>query len=153
MTQLLLFCAQGIPEMTGVVAFSLALTRVKQRWGVILVFAVILTVVIYIIRSIPVTFGLHTVVGILLCALFIARFTVVPPSISFIVVFASFAVLSLLELTVSELFIFFLHTEVSQLISDDYAWMLIGLPQAIIMIAIALAIAKYRKPMEGMWKI
>ncbi|AGL00488.1 hypothetical protein [Desulfoscipio gibsoniae] len=153
MIETLLFYLQGIPELAGIIACSLALARVKLRWGVILAFASILTIVIYIIRNMPVTFGLHTVAFILLCVLFIAKATRVPPSTSFVVVFAGYAILSLLELTIHELFIFLLQAEVSQLISDEYTWLLIGLPQAFIMIAIALVIAKYRKHLEGMWKI
>ncbi|WP_449240629.1 hypothetical protein [Desulfoscipio gibsoniae] len=153
MIQTLLFFLQGVPEITGVVACSLALARVRLRWGMILSFACILAVVIYIIRNMPVTFGLHTVISVLLCALFIAKFTKVPPSASFTAVFASYAILAILEITIYELFFSLLQTEVSQLIPDDYIWKLIGFPHAIFMIAIALAIAKYRKPLEGLWKI
>lgn len=153
MLQTLLFFVQGIPEITGVVACSLALARVKLRWGVTLIFASILTVVIYIIRSLPVTFGLHTVVGILMCTLFIARATKVPPSTSFIVVFAGYALLALLEVFIYELFGRILNMEASQLMLNNYTRMLTGMPQALMMIAIALVIVKYRKPLEGMWKI
>lgn len=153
MLQTLLFLVQGIPEIAGVIACTLALARVQLRWGVILVFASILTVVIYIVRSLPVTFGLHSVVFILLCVLFIARTTRVSPSISFMVSFAGFAMLALLEVTIYELFGKILNTETSQLFLNDYMRTLIGLPQAIIMITIALIIAKYRKPLEGMWRI
>jgi len=152
MIQALLFYLQGIPEIAGIVACGLALARVKLRWGVILVVAGALAVVIYIIRSMPVTFGLHTVAAILLCTIFIARFTRVPPSLSFTVVFASSAIMAFLELTVYKLFAY-LHQDSSRLIANDYTWMWIGLPQAFIMIAIALAIAKYCKPQDGMWKI
>ncbi|WP_347488778.1 hypothetical protein ABDB91_16525 [Desulfoscipio sp. XC116] len=153
MIQTLLFFLQGVPEIAGIVACSLALARVRLRWGIILSFACILAVVIYIIRNMPVTFGLHTVISILLCALFVTKFTKVPPSTSFTVVFAGYAILALLEVTMHELFSSLLHTEVSQLISDDYIWKLIGFPHAIFMIAIALAIAKYKKPLESMWRV
>lgn len=153
MMQTLLFFVQGIPEIAGVIACSLALAGVKLRWTVILVFAGILTPVVYIVRSLPVTFGLHTLVGILLSTLFVARATRVSPSTSFVVVFASYAVLALLEVSMHELSSVFLQREVVQLLSEQYTRMLIGLPQAIVMIAIALVIARYRKPREGMWRI
>jgi len=126
---------------------------VKLRWEVILPFAGIMTLVIYVVRSLPVTFGLHTVTGILLYTLFIARATRVPPSSSFIVSFAGFALLALLEVIMYELIGNLFNTEVSQLLLNDYTQMLIGLPQALTMIAVALVIAKYRKPLEGMWRI
>jgi len=153
MLQALLFFVQGIPEVSGVVACSLALARVKLRWGVILVFASILTGVIYIVRGLPFTFGLHTVTGILLRILFIIKVTRVPPSTSFIVVFAGYTLLALLEVIMYELIGNLLNTEVSQLLLNDYTQMLLGVPQALTIVAIALVIAKYRKPLEGMWKI
>lgn len=153
MTQILLFYLQGIPEMTGVVACGLALARVKLRWGVILAFACVLATIIYIIRSLPVTFGLHSVAAILLTALLIARFTQVPLSTSFIASFASFVLLALLEVSVYELVGRLLNIESSYLAFTPYTRMLMGLPQAIILIVIAPVIARYRKPLEGMWKI
>ncbi|SFQ98996.1 hypothetical protein [Desulfoscipio geothermicus] len=153
MLQALLFFMQGIPESIGLFACCLALARVKLRWEVILPFAGIMTLVIYVVRSLPVTFGLHTVTGILLYTLFIARATRVPPSSSFIVSFAGFALLALLEVIMYELIGNLFNTEVSQLLLNDYTQMLIGLPQALTMIAVALVIAKYRKPLEGMWRI
>ncbi len=153
MTQFLLFCLQGVPEIAGIVACSLALAGVKLRWGVILAFAGILVTVIYMIRHMPVTFGLHTVAAILLCALLIVRFTMVPPSTSFIAVFISSAVLGVLEVSVYELFLLLLNIEFSYFVFTPYTRMLIGLPHALIMIVIALVIPRYRKPLEGMWKI
>lgn len=153
MLQTLLFFVQGIPETAGVIACSLALARVKLRWGVILAFASVLTLLIFIIRNMPFTFGLHTVAGILLCTLFIARFTRVPPSISFIAVFAAYALLGSLELAIYELFGILLSTEASSLMSNQHKRTLIGLPQGFILVAIAFITAKYRRSREGMWKI
>ncbi len=153
MTEFLLFYVQGILETMGIMACSLALARVTLRWGVILAFAGILVTVIYMIRHMPVTFGLHTVAAILLCALLIVRFTMVPPSTSFIAVFASISVMALLEVSVYELFELLLNIEYRHFVFSQYTRKLIGLPHALIMIVIALVISMYRKPLEGMWKL
>ncbi len=153
MTEILLFCVQGIPEAMGIMACSLAFARVELRWGMILAAAGILVTVIYMIRHMPVTFGLHTVAAILLYVLLIVRFTRVPPSTSFIAVFASIAVLALLEVSAYELFRRLLNIEYRQFMFYQYVRTLIGLPQALIMIVIALVISRYRKPLEGMWKV
>lgn len=153
MLQTLLFFVQGILESAGIVACSLALARVKLRWGIILAAASVLTAVIYTVRSLPVTFGLHTLVAILLCVLFIARTTRLSPSTSFVVSFAGFALLAILEFPMFKLVALLLNTDINKAISDDLIGKLIGLPQAILMIVIALLISRYRKPMEGMWKI
>ncbi|GBF32176.1 hypothetical protein DCCM_0367 [Desulfocucumis palustris] len=153
MLQEVLFFVQGISETAGIIACSLALVKVKLRWGLIFAIGVVLTAMIYIIRNLPITFGLHTVAAILLTALFIARATRVPPSKGFMAVFVSFTVLYLAETTMNEVFIILLNTEISKVISEDTLWKLTGLPQSILLISIALLIPKYRKPLEGMWRI
>ncbi|GBF33413.1 hypothetical protein DCCM_2514 [Desulfocucumis palustris] len=124
-----------------------------MRWGIVLVVGIVLAVIIYTIRNLPVTFGLHTVVAILLIAIFIIRSTKTPSSTSFLAVFFSFAVLFLLETLMNKVFIIILNIKISKLISDDTLWTLTGLPQSILLIVIALLISRYREPLEGMWKI
>ncbi|GBF32177.1 hypothetical protein DCCM_0368 [Desulfocucumis palustris] len=151
--QILLFFMQGFPETVGVCAFSLALARVQLRWGVILPTALVMTAIILVLRSIPITFGLHTVATILLWTLFIVRATRVPPSQSFMVVFAGIAAVALLELTMFKVLVRLLNIDINKFMSDVFLWKLAALPQAIMMIVFALLISKYRKPLEGMWRI
>ncbi|WP_104370859.1 hypothetical protein [Desulfocucumis palustris] len=153
MQQTLLFFMQGIPETVGVCAFSLALTRVKLRWGVIFSAGLVVTAIMLALRSMPITFGLHTVASILLWTLFIASATKVPPSKSFMAVFTSMGLLALLESSIYEVAVKILNEGVEKLMSNAFLWKLTGLPQAIVMIAMALLISRFRRPLEGMWKI
>ena len=153
MTKIILFLLQGIPESLGFIACGMALARVKLRWGIILAAALVYTLIIYAIRQLPVTFGLHTAVGILLVAVFIAKATRVKPSISFVCAFASCSVLALVEVLGYEMAEKLLHTDINNIISDELMWRMVSFPQAVLLIIIALLIAKYRKPLEGMWKI
>ncbi|GBF32301.1 hypothetical protein DCCM_0495 [Desulfocucumis palustris] len=153
MLRILLFFVQGFPESIGICAFSLALARVKLRWGIILPAAFVMTAIILALRSMPITFGLHTVASILLLALFIAMSTRVPPSKCFLVVFASFDMLVLLEYTILEEAVRLLNTDVNDLMSNAFLWKLTTLPQAILMIIFALLFSKYRKPLKDLWRI
>lgn len=114
---LLLFLLQGIPESAGIIACSLALARVELRWGVILTASVILTLFIYTIRNMPLTFGLHTVASILISAVFIAKATKVPPSRSFMAVLTGFVILAMFELPFNRLQEMLLNTKLTRAVS------------------------------------
>jgi hypothetical protein len=152
-TKIILFLLQGIPESLGLISCGLVLARVKLRWGIVLAAALLYTLIIYLIRQLPLTFGLHSAVGILLLAVFMAKATRVTLSISFVCAFASTSILTLLELLIHEFVVKFLHLEVNNMVSDSFLWNIMGIPQALLLIITALLLAKYRKPLEGMWKI
>ena len=153
MLKFLLFLMQGIPESSGLIAFSLALVRVKLRWGIILATGSVYAVIINFVRELPVTFGLHIVAGLLLMAVFISKATKVLPSRSFAAVFVCFTLLALLEALMYEATARLLHREITGIISDYLLWKIAGLPQGLLMIIAAVLMSRYRKPVEGMWKI
>ncbi|MDR9787906.1 MAG: hypothetical protein RJR37_11795 [Peptococcaceae bacterium MAG4] len=153
MEKVLLFLLQGIPELSGELALSLALAGVSLRWGIIVAAGAALAVLLYIIRLLPFTFGIHSVVAILIMVLLIKIATRVRATTCFIVVFAAFATLAALEFLFSELFFSVFKLDPQSVISNNFLWKLIGMPQAILMIIFALLVSKYKKPREGMWKI
>ncbi|GBF32303.1 hypothetical protein DCCM_0497 [Desulfocucumis palustris] len=61
--------------------------------------------------------------------------------------------LALLESSIYEVAVKILNEGVEKLMSNAFLWKLTGLPQAIVMIAMALLISRFRRPLEGMWKI
>jgi len=154
MEKILLFFMQGIPEIMGVVAFGLALARVPLRWGIIAVAGTSLTIIIFMIRSLPLSsFGLHTVAAALILALFIIKATRTTQLNSFIAAFASFTTLAMLELVINKSFISITNLDQQVFLSNYLLWKLITLPQAILMILFALIISKFKKPDKDAWKI
>ncbi len=153
MVNFLLFLLQAIPEMTGVIAFSVALAGVPLRWGIITPAATVLAVIAFVIRALPFTFGLHTVACLMLAVVFVAKATRVLLSKSFVAVFSSVATLAVLELVIHEGFFAVTKTDPQVYLANPLFWRLLGLPQALLMIVFALLAAKIKKPAEGMWKI
>jgi hypothetical protein len=151
--EILMFLVQGIPEMSGAVALSLALAGVPLRWRIIVPYGVVLVIIIYAIRALPVTFGLHTIAALLLMVVFIAKTTNVSPVKSVIFVTISMVTLSLLELFIHKLLFAMTKIELQVLMSNKVLWSLFGLPQAIILILLALLVSRFRKPVQGAWKI
>ncbi len=153
MTNILLFFMQGIPESMGHCAFSLAVARVPLRWGIIAVVGTVLTVIIFIIRSLPFTFGIHVAVAMLLLVFFIIKATWVSLTKSLIATFTSFATLAVLELVIYEIFFSITKLEFQAVIANNFLWKLLGLPQVALMIVFALLLSKYKIPEKGAWKI
>jgi hypothetical protein len=153
MLKFILFLVQAIPESTGMIAFSLALVRVRLRWGIILAAGSVFSVIIYFLRELPVSYGLHTVASMLILAVFIGKITKVSPSRSFAAVFICFALLMLLESVILQATACLLHSEIQYIMSDYLLWRITGLPQALLLNIAAVLISRYRKPLEGMWKI
>lgn len=138
--------------MTGAVALSLALAGVPLRWERVIAAGTVLCVIIFIIRALPFTFGLHTIVSIMLLVIFIAKTTHVLPSRIFITVFASFATLAILELTMYELFFAITGLDYHATKSNYLLYQLVGLPQALLMNIFAVLASRYKKPVQGAWK-
>ena len=148
-----MFFLQGILEMTGIVAFSLASARVPLLWGRIIAAGTSLTVIVYIVRSLQTIFGLHSVLILLLMAFFIRKTTYTTHVKSYMVAFLGVITLTLLELIISKLYFLLTKSNPNEVISNVIQWKLLGLPQGILLILFAKLISKYKKPNKGAWKI
>ena len=155
MTKLLLFLLQGIPECSGQFALSLALLGVPLRWKRIIAAGTVLSLVFYVARTLPLTFGIHVAVGIFLIVVAVNKATRIPITKIFIAVLISFSTLFLLELVMMEIFFAVTGLDPSTTIAENnnLLWKLAGLPQAFLLIIFALLAAKYKKPREDTWKI
>lgn len=148
-----MFLLQGIPETAGVIALSLALLRVPLRWKRIIAAGTLLALILFAVRSLPFTFGLHLIVGLLLLVIAINKTTNISTTKIFVAVFVSFCSLALLELIMSEIFTL-AKLDINAIITGNYLlWKLLGLAQAFILIVSALLISKFRKPVENTWVI
>lgn len=148
-----LFLLQGILESAGLIGLSLALAGIPLRWERIIAAGMLLSLIIYLIRLLPLTFGLHSVAGLLLLTLFIIKTTNIPPSQAFVAVFTSFAILILLEIAINEVFFFLTNTNPSNIIADDPNWKLLGTFQAVLMIGFAFLVTRLKQPQKGVWKV
>ncbi|WP_157862996.1 hypothetical protein [Desulfofarcimen acetoxidans] len=144
---------QGILELTGVAAFSLAVVRVPLYWGRITALGILLFAVTYTIRILQTTFGLHTAILLFLLSLLIRKVTHTSPVQSFKGSFLSLITLTLLELVIYKIFVMMTKYDPDYIISNIILWKSLGLPQGILMIIFAIIISKYKKPYEGAWRI
>ncbi|NLI11929.1 MAG: hypothetical protein GX425_04750, partial [Peptococcaceae bacterium] len=132
-----------------------ALLGVPLRWKRIIAAGTVLALVFYAARSLQLTFGLHTAVGIFFLVVVISRFTYMPVTKIFVAVFISFFTLTLLELVGMK--IFFTATDLDPnttiVENNNVLWVLSGLPQAFLLNIFALLVAKFKKPREDTWRV
>ncbi len=144
-----LFFLQSIPESVGVVALSLALAKVPLRWGRIIVVGAVLSLIIFGIRATSFPAGLHTVAGLLFIVIVLTGVAGVPPTKSFVVALASLILLAFLEVIITGGLITLFRIDYQQMLSENYlAWKLLTLPQAAILIILALLVSRFLKPAQ-----
>lgn len=155
MEKLLLFLIQGIPESSGIVAFSLALLRVPLRWKRIILVGTVLALIIFAVRSLPFILGIHTAAAIFFLVIVINRATHLPVTKIFISVFVSFSTLLLLEFVIMGIFFAATGFDPNSTIveNDNVLWVLSGMPQALLLNVFAVLVARFRKPREDTRKI
>jgi hypothetical protein len=143
---------QSVPESMGLIALSLALAQVPLRWGRIFLGGVLLSLLTFGIRALPVTFGFHLPISILVIFLLIIKLTQSPPSRTIVAVFSSFFALALLELIISNVYFTFTHMNYQQAIKHPGSWAAVGIVQSIILNIIALIVARFFKSTRRAWK-
>lgn len=149
----ILFLLQGIPETIATTSLSLAFARIPLRWVPIAIGGAIIAIIGSAIKLLSFALGLHSIAMLLLLVLFISKTTRTSPVKSFIVATLSVTILLFLELAI--------HLAISRLTqlnlevaaTDPVVWILIGLPQAIIVFILALLVSKINKPVMNGWKI
>jgi len=148
----LLYLLQGIPETIATLALSLTFARISLRWLPIVIGGAIISMIGSTIKLLPFAMGLNSVAMLVMCVFFIANRTTISVSKSFIVTISSAIILIFLETLfytiISELTTLNLET----VPTDSVMWYLMGLPQAILMLVMALLISKYFKPISDGWK-
>jgi hypothetical protein len=130
----------------------LAVARVPLRWGYIFIIGILIPVVSYIIRALPVTFGFHLPVVIFLLFILMLKFTNLTPSRTIIAVFTSLATLTLLEYLVTSVFFAYTHMDYQSAMANEGLWAAVGVFQSGILNIIAFVVPHFLKPTEGAWK-
>ncbi|MTI79419.1 MAG: hypothetical protein FH758_00850 [Firmicutes bacterium] len=153
MSDILLFFLTGIPEMMGITALALALARVPLRWKLITCIGTALALIIYPIRLLPFTFGVHIIVGMVVLVFILLRVTYLRPSKCFVMVFISYITLASCELVIHESFLAVTNMSVDEVMSNAALWAALGMVQAVLINLIAIITSKLIKPDNEVWKI
>jgi len=65
----------GIPEGAGMAAVCLAMMRLELDWVKIILLGILQSLAVYLIRLLPISFGIHTIILVLILAAYLCVFT------------------------------------------------------------------------------
>ncbi|KJS13936.1 MAG: hypothetical protein VR67_02475 [Peptococcaceae bacterium BRH_c8a] len=146
MKETLLFFMQGIPEMTGVIALCFAIAKVQIKWIQTLLVGVGAAILSYTIQSLSFFFGFHTFIILFLVMLFVARVGQISIFKSFFVTSIVTIVLGMLEFSINSLYFWLSGDTPHDTVSNETFWAMLGMPQAIIMVFLAIIVSIIIKP-------
>jgi len=142
----LLFFMQGIPEMTGVIALCFAIARVKIKWIQTLLGGVGAAILSYTIQSLSFFFGFHTFLILFLVTLFVAKVGQISIFKSFFVTSIVTIVFGMLEFLINSMYFWLSGDNPHDTVSNETFWAMLGIPQAIIMVFLAIIVSIIIKP-------
>lgn len=135
---------QGIPEQLAVVTLTFVLANVRIKRINVVITGAILAIIAYVIRLLPVTFGIHTIINLGLLFIILVQVFKTPVFIALISAMTTLLVLILLETSIlySLFMLFGINLTVFQ--ENDLIRILVTLPQVVIIFLIAWIIFKYK---------
>lgn len=121
---------QGFPEVISTLLVILLLLGCRMPASKFLFLAIFITVVITILRQLPLAFGFHVTLGIIVVGLVISIITKESPAKSFLATAASYAILFAYEIIFH-----FLMAQALDLneVHNKFVWILMGWPQILAM--------------------
>lgn len=134
---------QGIPECIGLVTLCYALLKIAPEWAKIVKVGILLGVITYFVRMLPIIPGVHTLILILILTLLLRRAIALPLSRLFITVLLSALLLVLAEFCFARIEFSILHQGYEELVKRPVIWTLAGIPHVAFLFAVAWLI--YRR--------
>lgn len=133
---------QGIPESIGTAAVVISLSTRELRWRSIIIIGFIYAVLMYTMRLLPLTFGVHTVILIICLSLLSAWIAEI--DLRKAIIYANIAVIIL---AVTEfLFVYLILSiggySLDTILSNPFKRILVGLPQVIVLFLVAVIYSK-----------
>jgi len=138
----LVFLFQGIPEQISVCMLAYVITKIPFKWKEVLFMGVLLATCAYIIRLLPITFGVHTVVLIGILFSYLSVIKKVEFSKAIISSLFVYLVLIILESLIVPSLMYLFNISREQLISSNSIRILITLPHVICILIFTFLIQK-----------
>lgn len=144
--QFALHYAQAIIEILGLISFTLVLSRLDIEWKKSIIPAMLLAAMVLMIRNLPIVFGMHILVIVIMIYAFVATMTQAPKHMVFLSIFVSIFCLASLEFCINQLFIGVGLMPRNMPDANSHMWLIMGYTQAILMNILAILIQQVLKP-------
>jgi uncharacterized membrane protein YwaF len=133
---------QGTLEITGMMALLLVLNGQPLSWLRAIKMGALFALIIFALRSLPGMNGIHTVISLAMIILIIWQRWKVALVRSIATAVLGMVLLTIIELVCNALLMAGLHLTPAELDADALLWCLIGLPQGLVMIFLAMGADK-----------
>lgn len=135
---------QGIPEEIALVTLAFVIAKIPLEWKKIVPGGVVLAIAAYILRLLPITFGIHTIIILGLLFLFLVKFGKGAFDTSLIASLISVLVLIVTETVCLSLLMPFFGVTPEMLFTNVAVRILITLPQVFLLFIFAFIVTKIR---------
>lgn len=135
----------GIPEGICIVFLAFALSKVKLHWKKVIPIGIFLSFSAFILRLLPITFGVHTIVYIGLLFYFLVKVGKVPLVNAITNSLATFLLVIIFETTTSSLIMKIFEINQTQLNENLLTRLLVIYPHIILLFISALLVKRYKK--------
>lgn len=141
---------QGIPEQIALVTLTFVLARVRLEWKNIVMFGILLAFTAYVLRLLPITFGIHTIIIMGMLFVFSIHFYQAPLLTSLKASLLGMLVLIIVEFVCFTLLTNLFGISFKTYLTDVTIRILLGLPQVFLLFILAFIILKVRTGGETM---
>ena len=135
---------QGIPEQIAVVTIAFVIANLPLQWRKIAAIGVTLALTSYLIRFLPITFGIHTILLLGLLFLLVYKFGRSSLNAAIIASLVSFLSLIVVETISLSILMPLFNLTPEMIFSDTKIRILISYPQVLILFLIAFIIIKVK---------
>lgn len=127
------FLIQGIPESIAVIAFCYALLDLNFEWPRIIKQGLVLAISTYLIRLLPLPFGVHTIIIIFALAFILAFFNQTKLILVFKASIITSIIIAITEIVFNEILLRNLNLTFSQAYEKTLLWTIMGLPHVLLL--------------------
>jgi hypothetical protein len=135
---------QGIPEITGAVFLAISLATCQINWRSTVKIGLALSPLIYGLRHLPFTVGVHPLLAIAFMSFFLVLLEKIEMKMAVIVSAVTFFLLLIFEFAFNTFIISSGLVTDAQINANVYLWIITGYPQIIYLFALALINNKYK---------
>ncbi|WP_069997884.1 sensor histidine kinase [Cellulosilyticum sp. I15G10I2] len=130
------FLGVSIPESLIIYYMVLTILRKKESWLFVIALSLVTSLFSYIIRSIPIVFGIHSILQIILMIIFLNLFLKLSWRVAVVVIILTSVVLGLSEGIFVPFLAWFFSFDLQQVISDSWLRILFTLPHLLFLTAL-----------------
>lgn len=134
------FLFQGLPETIASTALCFALLKRPFKWSLIIKIGVLYGITAYLVRLLPISYGVHTIILIIILATLLVHFTKCELTKAFTTSMINSIILALGEVVFAETLLYILKISFEEAYANKWLWTLLGIPQVIMLFILAFII-------------